>query len=141
MSVRGKSKMNLPTMLSGNEESFRVGDAGTHLPIPEGAIARGPEETAACTCTHPAGVLTGCNAPHHQYDTLEGPTVAGVVTTVLKEEANEMSWITGTRPGGRSGQYVITRAGLALHHEFLKIPRLSLEYGPQSATVAVWPAP
>lgn len=93
--------MALQTMVSGDEESVGVGDAGTQLPTIEIPLTGEPgtEETGARR--ESAGIIAGRNAHQRQNETLAGLSVAGVVTTVRKEEAGRMGWITGTRMGGR----------------------------------------
>lgn len=90
-------------MLSVNEESFWVRDVGAQLPTIEVPLTNDPGATATGSSGDSAGVIAGRNKQQRQDDTLAGLTVAGVVSTVRKEAADQMGWITGIlRNNGRA---------------------------------------
>lgn len=62
-----------------------------------------------------------------------------MVTTVTLGEAGQMIWALQTRLGGRSGQFVISRAGNAFKHEVFRLHRLGSQYQQHSAEEGVWP--
>lgn len=116
---RGIEKMmDLNVMLSGEHEFIGMKDGLRRVGTKALAGAR-PRPTKTRAIRVMRGAVADTDRMRGLEYALEDVTVPGVVKTVKWSEMRQVGWALGTRPRGRFGQFVTTRAGNTFQHDVL----------------------